>query len=119
LALPIAKEYGARIEILAVITDDSQLELFKGNADRLKTMCDRVHVPAEINLVRSKSVVGAVLERSPGVDLLVMGASPQRTIERTLFGAVYDRIIRSVDVPVMVLKTSKAEKGSSTSSKFS
>jgi hypothetical protein len=40
-----------------------------------------------------------------------MGAGPQTAIERTLFGTVYDRIIRSVDVPVMVLRTSRVEKG--------
>ncbi|UCE45413.1 MAG: amino acid permease, partial [Methanobacteriota archaeon] len=119
LALPLAKEYGAGIEILAVITDDRQLELIKGNADRLKTMCDRVHVPAKIKFVRSKSVVGSVLEHAHGVDLLVMGAGPQRTLERTLFGAAYDRIIRSVDVPVMVLKTSKTEKPPGMSSRHS
>ena len=110
LALPIAKEYGARIEIVAVITDDRQLELIKGNANRLKTMCERVHVPVEIRFVRSKSVVGSVLTLAPEADLLVMGAGPQRALERTLFGTVYDRIIRSVDVPVMVLKTSKSER---------
>ena len=110
LALPIAKEYGARIEILAVVTDDRQLELVKGNASRLKTICDRVHVPAEVRLVRSKSVVVTVLQHTKDVDLLVMGAGPQRAIERTLFGAVYDRIIRTADVPVMVLKTSKTER---------
>ena len=109
LALPIAKEYSARIEIVAVITDDRQLELIKGNANRLKTMCERVHVPVEIRFVRSKSVVGSVLTLAPEADLLVMGAGPQRALERTLFGAVYDRIIRSVDVPVMVLKTSTSK----------
>jgi amino acid transporter/nucleotide-binding universal stress UspA family protein len=112
LALPIAKEYNAGIEILAVVTDDKQLELVKGNASRLKKICDRVHVPAEIRLVRSKSVVNSVMEHAQGVDLLVMGAGPQRALERTLFGAVYDRIIRTVDVPVLVLRTSKTEKAS-------
>jgi len=112
LALPIAKEYSAAIEILAVVTDDKQLELVKGNASRLKKVCDRVHVPAEIRLVRSKSLVNSVMEHAQGADLLVMGAGPQGAIERTLFGAVYDRIIRTVDVPVLVLRTSKTERTS-------
>jgi len=116
LTLPIAKEYNAGIEILAIVTDDKQLELVKGNASRLKKICDRVHVPAEIKLVRSKSVVNSVMEHAQGVDLLVMGAGPQRALERTLFGAVYDRIIRTVDVPMLVLRTSKTEKSSSTPS---
>jgi hypothetical protein len=55
-------------------------------------------------------LVNAVLARAQECDLLVMGSGPQGALERTLFGAVYDRIIRSVDVPVMVLKTAKAER---------
>ena len=111
LALPMAREYGASIEILAVITDDSQVELMRGNAERLSKMSDRVKVPNEVKYVRSMSFVNVVLSHAQNCDLLVMGASPQSTLERTMFGAVYDRIIRSVDVPVLVLKTARAGKG--------
>ncbi|TFG70268.1 MAG: amino acid permease [Methanomassiliicoccus sp.] len=110
LALPLAKEYGASIDILAVITDDKQVELAKGNADRLSKMCTRVNVPHEVHIVRSKSRVDAVLQAAKKCDLLVMGAGAQTAIEKTLFGTVYDRIIRSVDVPVMVLKTTNVNK---------
>jgi nucleotide-binding universal stress UspA family protein len=111
LALPIAKEYGAGIEILGVVTEDRQIELVRGNAERLKKMCERVHVPVKVTYVRSKSVVSSVMEHSKEFDLLVMGAGPQSALERTLFGAAYDRIIRTVDVPVMVLRTSRTERG--------
>ena len=110
LALPIAKEFGAKIVILSVVTDEKQLELARGNADRLAKMCSRVKVPNEVKFERSKSLVNSVLARSQECDLLVMGAGPQSALERTLFGAVYDRIIRTVDVPVMIIKTSKTEK---------
>jgi amino acid transporter/nucleotide-binding universal stress UspA family protein len=106
LALPIAKEYGAKVEILVVLTDERQLELARGNAERLSKICERAHIEHTVNLVHSKSVVGTVIERAKSCDLLAMGAPPQSTLERTMFGAVGDRIIRSVDVPVMVLKTS-------------
>ncbi len=111
LALPIAKEYAANVEILAVVTDDRQLELMRGNTERLKKMCDRVHVPATIKTVRSKALVETVVAESKECDLLVLGAGPQRTLERTLFGTVYDRIIRSVDAPVLLLRTARTEKG--------
>ena len=111
LALPIAREYGAKIEILAVITDDKQLELMRGNAERLSKMSDRVKVANEIKYVHSKSFVNAVLDHAQHCDILVMGAEPQSALERTMFGAVYDRVIRSVDVPVLVLKTARAVKG--------
>ncbi|MBU0624018.1 MAG: amino acid permease, partial [Candidatus Thermoplasmatota archaeon] len=114
LALPIAREYGAKIEILAVITDDRQLELMRGNAERLSKMSDRVKVANEIKYAHSKSFVNAVLDRAQHCDILVMGAEPQSALERTMFGAVYDRVIRSVDVPVLVLKTAKAVKGGAT-----
>jgi len=106
LVLPIAKEYGAKVEILVVITDERQLELARGNAERLSKTCERVHVEHTINMVHSKSVVGTVMERARACDLLAMGTPPQSALERTMFGAVGDRIIRSVDVPVMVLRTS-------------
>lgn len=110
LALPIAKEYGASIEILAVITDDRQVALAKGNAERLSKVCSRVNVPHEVRYLRSKSLVSAVQQETQRFDLLVMGAGAQTAFERTLFGASYDRIIRSVDVPVLVLKTTNVGK---------
>lgn len=112
LALPIAREFGAKIEILSVITDDKQVELMRGNAERLSKMADRVKVRNEVKFDHSKSLVGAVMEHSRHADILVMGAGPQSALERTMFGAVYDRIIRSVDVPVLVLKTARVGKPS-------
>ena len=108
LALPMAREYGASVEILAVITDDSQIELMRGNAERLSLMSERVRVKNDVKYVHSKSFVNVVLEHAQSCDLLVMGASPQSALERTMFGAVYDRVIRSVDVPVLILKTARA-----------
>jgi len=110
LALPMAREYGAHIEILSVITDDSQVELMRGNAERLSKMSERVKVQSEVKYVHSKSFVNVVLQHAQDCDLLVMGASEQTALERTMFGAVYDRIIRSVDVPVLILKTARAGK---------
>jgi len=112
LALPLAREYGAKVQILSVITDDRLLELMRGNAERLGRMCARVKVDSEVKYVHSKSLVNAVMEHAAGSDILVMGTGPQSTIERTMFGAVYDRIIRSVDVPVLVLKTARASRSS-------
>jgi len=110
LALPIAKEYGAKLELLTVITDDKQVELAHGNAERLGKMADRVKVPVEVKYVYSKSLVNTVLEHAKHSDILVMASGQQGAIERTLFGEVYDRIIRSVDVPVLVLRTARAQR---------
>jgi len=105
LALPLAREYGASLEILSVITEDRQIELARGNAERLSKMCERVSVAHEVKYVRSKSMVKTVLEEAVSCDLLVMGAGATTALERTLFGTAYDRIIRSADVPVLVLKS--------------
>lgn len=110
LALPIAKEYGAKIELLTVITDDKQVELAHGNASRLSKMAAHVQVPTEVKYVYSKSLVNTVLDRAKQCDILFMASGPQGAIERTLFGEVYDRIIRSADVPVLVLKTARTQK---------
>ncbi len=110
LALPVAREFGAKIEILSVITDDRQIELAHGNAERLSRMATRVKVVSELKYVHSKSLVNTVVDHSKDCDLLVMGAGPQSALERTMFGAVYDRIIRTVDAPVLVLKTARAGK---------
>jgi len=115
LALPLAKEYGAKITLLAVITDDSQVALTRGNSERLSKMCDRIGVENEVKFVHTKSFVNSVLEQAKVHDILVMGAGPPSTFERTMFGAVYDRIIRSVDVPVLVLRTARVQKGAGSS----
>jgi nucleotide-binding universal stress UspA family protein len=112
LALPIAREFGAKIEILSVITDDKQVELMRGNAERLSKMADRVKVQNHVKFDHSKYLVSAVMEHSHNADILVMGAGPQSAFERTMFGAIYDRIIRSVDVPVLVLRTARVGKPS-------
>jgi len=116
LALPIAREYSAKIEILSVITDDRQVELIHGNSERLSKMAERVKVPTEAKYVYSKSLVNTVLDHSRHADILVMASGPQTAIERTLFGEVYDRIIRTADVPVLVLKTAKAQRETGPSS---
>jgi len=67
-------------------------------------------VPCNVKYVHSKAFVNSVLEQARTCDILVMGAGPQSALEITMFGAVYDRIIRSVDVPVLVLKTARAKK---------
>jgi len=113
LALPIAKEFGATIDLLAVITDDRQIALIRGNAERLVKMSDRVKVPCRVKYVHSKAFVNTVLEYARACDILVMGAGPQSALEISMFGAVYDRIIRSVDVPVLVLRTARAKKAGS------
>jgi amino acid transporter/nucleotide-binding universal stress UspA family protein len=110
LAMPIAREYGAEIDILAVVTEDSQLELMRGNADRLSKMAERVKVPHKVKFIHSKAFVNTVLEQAKDCDILAMGAGPQSALERTMFGAVYDRVIRTVDVPVLVLKTSRTSR---------
>jgi amino acid transporter/nucleotide-binding universal stress UspA family protein len=107
LSLPLAREYGAEVLILSVITDERSLELARGNAERLSKVCARVKVESEMKFIHSKSLVNSVMEHAGDCDILVMGTGPQSTIERTLFGAVYDRIIRSVEVPVLVLKTAR------------
>ncbi len=115
LALPIAREHGARIELLTVIADDKQVELAHGNADRLCKMAARAKVPTDVKFVRSKNLVDTILGRAQNADILVMGSAPQSMIERTMFGEVYDRIIRSADVPVLVLRTARTQKESPSS----
>jgi nucleotide-binding universal stress UspA family protein len=82
----------------------------RGNAERLGKMAERVKVQSEVKFVHSKSLVNSVLDHARHSDILVMAAGPQSALERTLFGEVYDRIIRSVDVPVLVLKTARASR---------
>jgi nucleotide-binding universal stress UspA family protein len=112
LALPLAKEYGASVEILSVITEDRQVALAKGNAERLSKMCTRVNVANTVRHMRSKSLIDTVLQETKKTDLLVLGVGTQRALERTLLGASYDRIIRRADVPVLVLKSTNVGKSS-------
>jgi amino acid transporter/nucleotide-binding universal stress UspA family protein len=114
LALPLAKEYGASIVILSPITTDSQIELIRGNAERLKKMAERIKVQCELKYVHTKSFVTTVLNEAPECDILVMGAGAQSALEKTMFGAAYDRIIRSVDVPVLIVRTAMSAKHRST-----
>lgn len=48
----------------------------------------------------------------PGVDLIIMGTHGRSNLERQLFGSVASAVLRTVDVPVLVVKRSTAGKES-------
>lgn len=109
LAVFLAKEYGAKIEILSVLTDERTLELLRGNAERLGKLCEREGVDYTTVMIRSKSLVNAVVMEAREAGMLVLGVGRRAPLERTMFGPAVDKILQTIACPVVVLRTAHRE----------
>lgn len=109
LAVFLAKEYGAKIEILTVLTDERTLELMRGNAERLGKLCEHEGVDYTTVLIRSKSLVNAVVMEARDAGMLVLGVGRRAPLEHTMFGPAVDKILQMIACPVVVLRTAHRE----------
>ncbi|MCD6385936.1 universal stress protein [Candidatus Sumerlaeota bacterium] len=55
-------------------------------------------------IVLGKNIVKTIIKESEGFDLIVIGASRESLWKRIRFGTIPEKILRSSDVPVLVVK---------------
>jgi len=72
--------------------------------DKVKEMAGGIEVEAHIIQGKPSSAITDFAAKS-GIDLIVMGARGKSGIEELLLGSVADRVIRTANCPVLVVKS--------------
>ncbi len=117
-ALALAVDHGARLHILYVAdTNRDSVTTVSGEVvDTLETEGERVVSRFEERAAeRAIQQVTAVLQGDPAetideyarrvsADLVVLGKSGKRSVERVLLGSVTERVVRSTSVPVLTVQ---------------
>jgi nucleotide-binding universal stress UspA family protein len=129
-ALKLAKDQHARVRLLNVVDEMSVLPMMYGYPNDINTVIDsmrdagkqvvedgsaraeRAHVQVDTVVVEAKGrvVSDAILEqaRKFRADLIVMGTHGRRGLNRMLLGSDAERVLRSTDVPVLLVKANSA-----------
>ena len=123
-ALELAGQYGGRIHGLYVVDTSIAASadvgsevlidsLEKEGETALERLSDRVaaaDVPMTTETVRGnphRQIVSYVEDHD--IDLVVMGTHGRSGVERFLLGSVTERVVRSCDAPVLVVRAQAAE----------
>jgi nucleotide-binding universal stress UspA family protein len=129
-ALKLAKDQHARVRLLNVVDEMSVLPMMYGYPADITTVIDsmreagkqviedagalakRAHVQVDTAVVEANGrvVSDAILEqaRKFRADLIVMGTHGRRGLNRMLLGSDAERVLRSADVPVLLVKANSA-----------
>ena len=114
-AISIAKQFGAQLIVLHVITSDiisPQLEEIKKNAhdnfEKIRLIGDKANwdIPLRTELIASSSVVGGITDfaEEENVDLIVVGTRGKSGFKKLLLGSVASGIVNYATCPVLVVK---------------
>jgi nucleotide-binding universal stress UspA family protein len=119
-AVDIADRYGATVHALYVVDvrmspvsagmdEDEVRALFEDSDEeptgRVRDLAEGAGVPAvEVLEVGIPHEVIREYVADHGVDLLVMGRHGHTGLERTLLGSLTERVVRTVDVPVLMVQ---------------
>jgi len=104
LAILLAKEHGAQITVLAVVTDKAKEEEDLVRSNRLMEMCEDEGVAHALKVVHARSEVSGVVGESAKYDLVVMGATTEWVLRKHAFGQATDQIAKKVDKPLLMFR---------------
>ncbi|MFC6988830.1 universal stress protein [Haloplanus sp. GCM10025708] len=123
-AVDVASQYGARLHALYVVDVGPYVTMEAGSemvlnalqeegeqaVKQVESAADEAGVEVQTAVVTGtafREIVDYV--DSNDVDLVVMGTHGRKGIDRYLLGSVTERVVRSVDVPVMTVRQRSAE----------
>ncbi len=106
----IASLAGARVTFVKVLPPDAPDERVRNAQAYLHELGELVDAPAQVQLMRSEDVASALVEASREADLLILGASEQARVGRTLFGDLTDRVAARTDASVLIVRGDRGRK---------
>lgn len=106
LAGHLAQPLGADIKALHVVSPQADTEAESRACarldERLEALEETCH--AELAVVRSDDVVGAIVVEAERADILVMGMSRESWLDRVLFGQVPEQVLTKTSTPLMLVR---------------
>jgi nucleotide-binding universal stress UspA family protein len=118
LAHELAGQWAASITALKVqigkgVTEDStdfqrqSIELFKTHAEDFgKDLLQKNGVPAQVKVKIGTDVAKTIIAVSEEHDLIVIGASEERSLKQRLFGSIPDHVADHAPVSVLMVRAS-------------
>ncbi|OGS49746.1 MAG: hypothetical protein A3K65_05325 [Euryarchaeota archaeon RBG_16_68_12] len=103
-ALLLAKEHGARIEVVSIVEDPAGADAIKADTSGLLEKAQALGVEIEQDVVYSRAIESTALQESVGADLLLVRASPGGPIRKYALGPVEDRIAKLAKMPVLIFR---------------
>ena len=104
LALILAKEHGARIEVLSIVEDPAAADAIKADTRGLLEKAKALGIEAEQDVIYSRAFESTALQESAGADLLLVRASPGGPIRKYSLGPVEDRIAKLAKMGVLIFR---------------
>jgi len=104
LALILAKEHGARIEVLSIVEDPASADAIKADTRDLLEKAQALGIDAEQDVIYSRAFESTALQESAGADLLLVRASPGGPIRKYSLGPVEDRIAKLAKTGVLIFR---------------
>ena len=124
-AVELAKLAGGRITALYVIDqtvfgnvpmDSSVTAIYdmmkaegKTAVDYVKEKCDEAGVTVEEKVIDG-APVKSIVDESPDYDIIVMGTLGRTGFAKLMMGSVAERVVRYAHCPVLVVRSSEADK---------
>jgi nucleotide-binding universal stress UspA family protein len=131
-ALSLAKDQRARVRLLNVVDEMAVLPMMYGYPADISTIIEsmqeagkkaiedgnalakKAHVEADTAIIdaRGRVVSDAILEQAKKfrADVIVMGTHGRRGLNRLLLGSDAERVLRSAEVPVLLVKGNGGER---------
>jgi nucleotide-binding universal stress UspA family protein len=111
LAASLARAGGGTVTVFRAVSPGAEVDT-EAESEAVVRMAEQVigrDPPVEARVRVSSSVVDAIVEetRQGGYDLLIIGASDERTVRSLLFGTIPDTVVERTPCPVLVVRESE------------
>ncbi len=105
----LAKIYGAELNFVCYIPDDSEAHNSQARADYVDQLIQMCEAPAKAVILRGSDELAAIEKATQDDDLLIMGAPGDRSFLGRWFGAPKDKLTRNASCSVLWLKTPRTQ----------
>lgn len=101
---PAMRAWGSRVNLLGVAADRAESRYLEQRTAQIAEILITAGVDHQTLTIIHKDPVDAVVERTGGFDLLVIGAGEEWIFTRYALGATQDQIARRANCPVLMLR---------------
>lgn len=112
LALILAQEDRATIDVVSLAGEPSDADRIKAEARPFLDECHRLGVPVDHRILYTHAWEPVAIQESTGASLLAIQASSPSGLRRFPLSPVEDRIVKLATCPVLILRPATAASGS-------